>query len=175
MLKSKLVSNSRFYLDENATYPNAHLVTNEAHNAALGIKHIGLRNPETTKANAPLFKVSLTLDNEMVVFGDIFANKDGQSINIRWPQDTFTNPQGQAQYINKVTVPLSISSQVLRYATTFLEVTDAPVQQVATAQAPEPVVAQPVAAQPVAPQVDADHLRDLSKEELESYIMSLVG
>lgn len=175
MLKSKLVPNSRFYLDENASYINSHLVTDAAHNAALGIKHIGLRNPETTKPNAPLFKVSLTLDNEMVIFGDIFANKDGQSINIRWPQDVFTDAQGQTQYINKVTVPLSISSQVLRYATTFLEVTDAPVQQPATVQASQPVAAQPVAPQPTTPQVNADSLRDLNKEELESYIMSLVG
>lgn len=116
MLKSKIRQSSKFYLDTQASYPNSHLVTDAAHNASLGIKHIALRNSESNKPNAPLFKVALSLNNEMTVFGDIFVNKDGKSLNVSWPQDRFVDANGQAQYINKVTVPLAITCQVLRYA-----------------------------------------------------------
>lgn len=147
MLKSTIQNTGNFYM-EGGSYKNAHLVTAEATNHDLGIAHIGLRNPETTNAKAPIFKLSLELDNGIIVYGDIFANRDGQSLNVRWPQDSFLNSQNKMQYIDKVSVPSAVTAQVLRYAQTHVTVAEnvqqqtqapvqqAPVQQTAVQQAP---------------------------------------
>lgn len=142
MLKSTIANTGNFYM-EGGSYKNAHLVTADATNHDLGIAHIGLRNPETTNPKAPIFKLSLELDNGIIIYGDIFANRDGKSLNVRWPQDAVLNSQNQTQYFDKVNVPSAVTAQVLRYAQTHVTVaenapqqTQAPVQQAPAQQTP---------------------------------------
>ena len=147
MLHSKLQNNAAFYLGQN--FIDGHLVNSDSHNEALGIRHIGLRNPNTNSASAPVFKLSLMLTSGITIYGDIFAmevwiylfgttnsqfifvNKDGKTLSVRWPQDSFV-VDNRTQYIDKVNVPVAITAQVLRHAQTqvaYTEKVEQPVQQ----------------------------------------------
>lgn len=141
MLQSKLNASASFYMVDGG-YMDAHLVTSESSNAELGIRHIGLRNPNTTAANAPIFKLSLLLTNGITIYGDIFANKDGRTLSVRWPQDSFV-VDNRTQYIDRVNVPVAVTAQVLRHAQTQVAYTEKvaqPVQEVAPVQKATPVV-----------------------------------
>lgn len=140
MLQSKLQNNSAFYLGQN--FIDGHLVNSDSHNEALGIRHIGLRNPNTTASNAPVFKLSLMLTNGITIYGDIFANKDGRTLSVRWPQDTFV-VDNRTQYIDKVSVPVAVTAQVLRHAQTQTSYSEQPVQQPTPVQQPEQPAQQP--------------------------------
>lgn len=145
MLQSTINNNAMFYAGNN--FIDGHLVNSDSHNEALGIRHIGLRNPNTTASNAPVFKLSLMLTSGITIYGDIFANKDGRTLSVRWPQDTFV-VDNRTQYIDKVSVPVAVTAQVLRYAHTqvaYTEKVEQPVQQVQqpvqqTVQQPKTVV-----------------------------------
>ena len=129
MLHSKLQNNAAFYLGQN--FIDGHLVNSDSHNEALGIRHIGLRNPNTNSASAPVFKLSLMLTSGITIYGDIFVNKDGKTLSVRWPQDSFV-VDNRTQYIDKVNVPVAITAQVLRHAQTqvaYTEKVEQPVQQ----------------------------------------------
>ena len=176
MLKSTIQNKANFYMENQGNFRDAHLVNNEAFNHELGIDYIGLRNPDTKKANAPIFKLSLVLDNGITVFGDIFVNNDGKSMSIRWPQDAFTDANGQTQYINRVNVPSAITAQVLRHAHTKVEVVDAiqqqeqtpaPVQQEQVQETPAPAPA-PQQEKPAELNINAMSAQDL--EELASML-----
>lgn len=176
MLKSTIANSGKFYM-EGGSYKNAHLVTAQATNHDLGIAHIGLRNPETTSAKAPIFKLTLELDNGIVVYGDIFVNRDGESLNVRWPQDSFLNSQNKTQYVDKVNVPSAITAQVLRYAQTHVTVaenvqqqTQAPVQQAPVQQVPvqqNAVQQAPVEQTPVNGQLNFD---SMSQEQINDLV-----
>ena len=177
MLKSTIANSGKFYMEKGGSYKNAHLVTAEATNHNLGISHIGLRNPETTSAKAPIFKLTLELDNGIVVYGDIFVNRDGESLNVRWPQDSFLNSQNKTQYVDKVNVPSAITAQVLRYAQTHVTVaenvqqqTQAPVQQAPVQQVPvqqNAVQQAPVEQAPVNGQLNFD---SMSQEQINDLV-----
>lgn len=140
MLKSNLQNSANFYLDKNASYKNAHLVTTGASNEALGISHIGLRNPESMNDKAPIFKGTLELVNGLSIFFDIFGNKDGQTLSVRWPQETYQDAEGRTQYVNKVNVPSAITAQVLRYASQHVVVQEAPAPEASVVTQEAPVV-----------------------------------
>lgn len=160
MLQSKINNNAAFYLGQN--FIDGHLVNSDSHNEALGIRHIGLRNPNTTAASAPVFKLSLMLTSGITIYGDIFANKDGRTLSVRWPQDTFV-VDNRTQYIDKVSVPVAVTAQVLRHAQTQTNYTEQPVQQATPAQQP---VQQPVQ-QPAKKVVDGIELNmEPTPEEL---------
>ena len=135
------------YYIENNTYKNAHLVTAEAHNVALGIEHIGLIPVETNKPGAPFFRVNIELTNGILLIGDIFPLRNGSGIYLLMPQDKFIGSDGKPAYADKVRLPLAVKAQVLRYANQFVNTRPAP--------APQAPVAQQVAVQtpvtPVAP------------------------
>ena len=132
-----------YYLN-NATYKNAHLVTTEAHNVALGIEHIGLIPVETNKAGAPFFRVNIELTNGILLIGDIFPLRDNTGIYLLMPQDKFIGSDGKTAYADKVRLPLAVKAQVLRYANQFVDARP-------VAHAPAPVAA-PVAVPQVAVQ-----------------------
>ena len=166
-------------IKENANlgFKNRNLVTREASNPELGIEHIGLRLPNTNKAGSPLFKMQLELSHGVVIFGDIFANRNGNGINVRYPQDTYTDAQGVTQYADKVRVPMAITAQVIAYATTLLEVTDAPVPQ--ATQAPQQNQAPQQTQQTQAPQQQAQTqvpvgAGNISNNDIEDYINSIM-
>lgn len=160
----------------NLGFKNRNLVTREASNPALGIEHIGLRLPNSNKAGSPLFKMQLELTHGVVIFGDIFANRNGNGINVRYPQDTYTDAQGVTQYADKVRIPMAITAQVIAYASTLLEVSDAPAPQ---AQAPQQNQApqqsqQAQAPQQQAPQVPVGAGSNISNNDIEDYINSIM-
>ena len=132
-----------YYLD-NTTYKNAHLVTAEAHNASLGIEHIGLIPVETNKAGAPFFRVNIELTNGVLLIGDIFPLRNNTGIYLLMPQDKFVGSDGKQAYADKVRLPLAVKAQVLRYANQFVDARP-------VAHAPAPVTA-PVAVPQVAVQ-----------------------
>lgn len=160
----------------NLGFKNRSLVTREASNPAIGVEHIGLRLPNSNKAGSPLFKMQLELTHGVVIFGDIFANRNGNGINVRYPQDTYTDAQGVTQYADKVRIPMAITAQVIAYASTLLEVTDAPAPQ---AQAPQQTQApqqsqQAQAPQQQAPQVPVGAGSNISNNDIEDYINSIM-
>lgn len=169
-----------YYLD-NTTYKNAHLVTAEAHNVALGIEHIGLIPVETTKQGAPFFRVNIELTNGILLIGDIFPLRNNTGIYLLMPQDKFVGSDGKPAYADKVKLPLAVKAQVLRYANQFVHnrpVAQAPApiaqQTIVTppaAQAPiaNPVpVANPVPAAPVAAPAPAQtHMQDFLQNQLD--------
>lgn len=183
MLKSTIVNNANFYMDENGNFRDAHLVNDKSYNKDLGIEYIGLRNPETKKTNAPIFKLSLVLDNGITVFGDIFVNNDGETMSIRWPQDKFVNAQGNTDYINKVNVPSAITAQVLRHAHTKAEVVEgvqqpAPAHQEVPAQQAQPVeqevpVQQEAPVQQEQPANNELNINEMSPSDLEALVASI--
>lgn len=134
------------YYVNNATYKNAHLVTAEAHNAALGIEHISLIPVETTKQGAPFFRVNIELTNGILLVGDIFPLRNNTGIYLLMPQDKFVGSDGKPAYADKVKLPLAIKAQVLRYANQFVNTRPAPAPQQAPAQqvAVQTPVANPV-------------------------------
>ena len=135
------------YYVNNRNYKNAHLVTAEAYNVALGIEHIGLIPIETAKAGAPFFRVNIELTNGILLIGDIFPLRNGSGIYLLMPQDKFVGSDGNIAYADKVKLPLAVKAQVLRYASQF--VNNRPV-------APQTPAAQQVAVQtPVAPPAPA--------------------
>lgn len=138
-----------YYMD-NATYKNAHLVTGNAHNVALGIEHIGLIPVETNKPGAPFFRVNIELTNGILLIGDIFPLRNGSGIYLLMPQDKFVGSDGKPAYADKVKLPLAIKAQVLRYANQF--VSNRPVAQAPAPVAPQVAVQTPVQV-PVAPPV----------------------
>lgn len=160
----------------NLGFKNRELVTRQSSNPAIGVEHIGLRLPNTTKQGSPLFKMQLELTHGVVIFGDIFANRDGNGINVRYPQDTYTDAQGVTQYADKVRIPMAITAQVIAYASTLLEVSDAPAPQ---AQAPQQTqapqqVQQTQAPQQQAPQVPVGAGSNITNNDIEDYINSIM-
>ena len=139
---NKLKLDGLYYI-ENNSYKNAHLVTGDAHNANLGIEHIGLIPVETNKPGAPFFRVNIELTNGILLIGDIFPLRTGSGIYLLMPQDKFVGSDGKPAYADKVKLPLAIKAQVLRYANQF--VNNRPV-----AQAPAPVAQQVAVQTPVA-------------------------
>lgn len=139
------------YYVNNRNYKNAHLVTAEAYNVALGIEHIGLIPIETAKAGAPFFRVNIELTNGVLLIGDIFPLRNGSGIYLLMPQDKFVGSDGKIAYADKVKLPLAVKAQVLRYASQFVNN-----RPVATPPAPVAAPAQQVAVQtPVAPPAPA--------------------
>ena len=132
-----------YYMD-NATYKNAHLVTGDAYNVALGIEHIGLIPVETNKPGAPFFRVNIELTNGILLIGDIFPLRNGSGIYLLMPQDKFVGSDGKPAYADKVRLPLAIKAQVLRYANQF--VNNRPVAQAPAPVAPQVAVQTPVQA-----------------------------
>lgn len=169
MLKAKLERRADFYLGETATnFVNQDLVNDQARNTKLGIEHIGLLVPETNKSGAPIFKLTLRLTNGIAIYGDIFVNKDGRTLNVRYPQDVAVDAQGNKTYFDKVSVPLAITAQVLRHASTMVEfVETAPVQQAPAtpAKQAEQAVAQPAPAE----QQNVD-ISNMSPEALQQLV-----
>ena len=136
-----------YYLD-NTTYKNAHLVTAEAHNASLGIEHIGLIPVETNKAGAPFFRINIELTNGILLIGDIFPLRNNTGIYLLMPQDKFIGSDGKTAYADKVRLPLAVKAQVLRYANQFVDrrPVAAPPAPVAAPVAVQTPVANPVTA-----------------------------
>lgn len=165
------------YYVNNTTYKNAHLVTAEAHNAALGIEHIGLIPVETNKAGAPFFRVNIELTNGILLIGDIFPLRNNTGIYLLMPQDKFVGSDGKPAYADKVRLPLAVKAQVLRYANQFVSnrpVAQAPAPVAAPVAAPQvavqtPVVAPiPVPAAPVAAPAPAQtHMQDFLQNQLD--------
>ena len=131
-----------YYINNNS-YKNAHLVTGNAHNANLGIEHIGLIPVETAKAGAPFFRVNIELTNGILLIGDIFPLRNNTGIYLLMPQDKFKGTDGKTAYIDKVRLPLAVKAQVLRYASQFINTRP-------IAQTPAPVVQQVAVQTPVA-------------------------
>ena len=170
MLKPRLERRADFYLGETATnFVNQDLVNDQARNPELGIEHIGLLVPETNKAGAPIFKLTLRLTNGIAIYGDIFVNKDGRTLNVRYPQDVSADAQGNRTYFDKVSVPLAITAQVLRHASTMVEfVETAPVQQ---APVPPATPAQQTVAQPAPAQAQQNvDISNMSPEALQQLV-----
>lgn len=160
----------------NLGFKNKELVTRASSNPAIGVEHIGLRLPNSNKAGSPLFKMQLELTHGVVIFGDIFANRNGNGINVRYPQDSYADAQGVTQYADKVRIPMAITAQVIAYASTLLEVSDAPAPQ---AQAPQQTQApqqsqQAQAPQQQAPQVPVGVGSNISNNDIEDYINSIM-
>lgn len=165
------------YYMNNATYKNAHLVTGDNHNEALGIEHIGLIPVETAKAGAPFFRVNIELTNGILLIGDIFPLRNGSGIYLLMPQDKFVGSDGKPAYADKVRLPLAVKAQVLRYANQFVSnrpVAQAPAPVAAPVAAPQVAVQTPVANPvpvPTAP-VDAPapaqtHMQDFLQKQLD--------
>ena len=172
MLKAKLERRADFYLGETATnFVNQDLVNDQARNPELGIEHIGLMVPETKKSGAPIFKLTLRLTNGIAIYGDIFVNKDGRTLNVRYPQDVSADAQGNRTYFDKVSVPLAITAQVLRHASTMVEYVETPVQQAPAQQAPVPpaVPAAQAVAQPAPAEQQVD-ISNMSPEALQQLV-----
>ena len=169
MLKAKLERRADFYLGETATnFVNQDLVNDQARNPELGIEHIGLLVPDTNKSGAPIFKLTLRLTNGIAIYGDIFVNKDGRTLNVRYPQDIAVDAQGNKTYFDKVSVPLAITAQVLRHASTMVEFQETPVQQ---APAPAPKQAQTEAQMPAQTQANETlDVANMSPEALQELI-----
>lgn len=141
------------YYANNRNYKNAHLVTAEAHNVALGIEHIGLIPIETAKAGAPFFRVNIELTNGILLIGDIFPLRNGNGIYLLMPQDKFVGSDGKIAYADKVKLPLAVKAQVLRYASQF--VSNRPVAQQVPATQQAPATQQVDVQTPVAPPAPA--------------------
>lgn len=165
------------YYVNNTTYKNAHLVTAEAHNAALGIEHIGLIPVETTKQGAPFFRVNIELTNGILLIGDIFPLRNNTGIYLLMPQDKFVGSDGKPAYADKVRLPLAVKAQVLRYANQFVSnrpVAQAPAPVAAPVAAPQVAIQTPVAAPisvpaaPVAaPAPTQTHMQDFLQNQLD--------
>ena len=164
------------YYTDNATYKNAHLVTAEAHNANLGIEHIGLIPVDTAKAGAPFFRVNIELTNGILLIGDIFPLRNGTGMYLLMPQDKFIGSDGKPAYVDKVRLPLAIKAQVLRYASQFVNTRPAPAPQQVPAQqvavqtpVPAPIANPvPVAAPAVPVAVPAQtHMQDFLQNQLD--------
>ena len=165
------------YYMNNATYKNAHLVTADAHNANLGIEHIGLIPVETAKQGAPFFRVNIELTNGILLIGDIFPLRNGSGIYLLMPQDKFIGSDGKPAYVDKVRLPLAVKAQVLRYANQFVDarpVTQAPAPVAAPVAAPQVAVQTPVAdhipvpAAPVAaPTPVQTHMQEFLQNQLD--------
>ena len=136
-----------YYINNNS-YKNAHLVTGNAHNANLGIEHIGLIPVETAKAGAPFFRVNIELTNGILLIGDIFPLRNNTGIYLLMPQDKFKGTDGKTAYIDKVRLPLAVKAQVLRYASQFINTR--PIAQTPAPAAQQVAVQTPVAQVPVA-------------------------
>lgn len=168
MLKAKLERKADFYLGGNTNYVNQDLVNDQARNPELGIEHIGLLVPETNKTGAPIFKLTLRLTNGIAIYGDIFVNKDGRTLNVRYPQDVAVDAQGNKTYFDKVSVPLAITAQVLRHASTMVEVVGTPAEQ-APATPATPVQQAPVPPATPAEQQNVD-ISNMSPEALQQLV-----
>lgn len=160
-----------YYLN-NTTYKNAHLVTAEAHNAALGIEHIGLIPVETNKPGAPFFRVNIELTNGILLIGDIFPLRNGTGIYLLMPQDKFIGSDGKTAYADKVRLPLAVKAQVLRYANQFVSNRPAPMAQQATVTPPAPVAQAPihVPQTPVAAQTHMQQAMNVQDEFLQNQL-----
>lgn len=168
MLKAKLERKADFYMGGSTNFVNQDLVNDQARNPELGIEHIGLMVPETKKAGAPIFKLTLRLTNGIAIYGDIFVNKDGRTLNVRYPQDVSSDAQGNRSYFDKVSVPLAITAQVLRHASTMVEFVETPAQQ-APATPATPVQQVPVAQTAPAEQPEVD-ISNMSPEALQQLV-----
>lgn len=117
MLKSTLKKDSTYYLDENANYLNAHLVTDKPYNKELDIRHIQLQKPNTRNIKAPIYKATIEFNNNITIGFDIFCSKKKDCLYLSLPVRTYSDYRGKVHYVEQVKFTPAISAQILRYAT----------------------------------------------------------
>lgn len=146
-------------------FTNAHKVTGGKANPELGIEDIALRDPNSN-SDKFLARVVIRLDNDLRLYGKLFAHDSG-SLVFNTDQREYTE-NGQKKYADiNATIPPAIQAQVLRYAEQF--VVEKPVASAPATPAGEAVKQAPAGKS--APQENVD-LNNLSTEQLQHMIQT---
>lgn len=117
-------TDKQWYLNGHGSYADKQLVTSEAHNEALGVKHIKFLKPDTTSALAPMANVKINLAFGITIDAAVYVDTDGHSLRLNIDQrpDKKLGADGKpARWYDIVSIPRALQAQVLRHADAVLK------------------------------------------------------